>query len=144
MSLTVDTNLLVYASDTESPLHGRARGLLADLAKGPDLVYVFWPVVMGYLRITTHPAVFVNPLEPAAARDNIADLIDRPHVRMPGEGRRFWDLYRDVTDRIPVRGNLVFDAHLVALMREHGVRTIWTRDRDFRKFDGIEAVDPFE
>lgn len=28
-------------------------------------------------------------------------------------------------------------------MREHGVSKIWTRDRDFRKFDGIEAIDPF-
>jgi len=99
---------------------------------------------MEYLRITTHPAVFANPLAPAAARGNIGSLIDRPHVRMPGEGRRFRDVYRDVTDRIPVRGNLVPDAHLVALMREHGVRAIWTRDRDFREFHGIEAVDPFE
>jgi len=144
VSLTVDTNLLVCASDTGSALHGRARELPADLAKGTDLVYLFWPVTTEYLRITTHPAVFVNPLAPAAARENIGSLIDRPHVRMPGEGRRFWGVYRDVTDRIPVRGNLVSDAHLVTLMREHGVRTIWTRDRDFRTFDGIEAVDPFE
>jgi hypothetical protein len=28
-------------------------------------------------------------------------------------------------------------------MRQHGVSTIYTRDRDFRRFDGIRAEDPF-
>jgi predicted nucleic acid-binding protein len=37
----------------------------------------------------------------------------------------------------------VTDAHIAALMRRHGVRVIYTRDRDFRRFDGIEPVDPF-
>jgi predicted nucleic acid-binding protein len=41
------------------------------------------------------------------------------------------------------RGNLVPDAHLVALMQQQGVATIWTADRDFRKFDGITVLDPF-
>jgi predicted nucleic acid-binding protein len=43
----------------------------------------------------------------------------------------------------PVRGNLVPDAHLVALMRQHGVSTIWSHDRDFLKFPGIKVQDPF-
>jgi hypothetical protein len=37
----------------------------------------------------------------------------------------------------------VADAHLVALMLESDVRTIWTRDRDYRRFAGIEVRDPF-
>jgi predicted nucleic acid-binding protein len=28
-------------------------------------------------------------------------------------------------------------------MRENGVRTLWTNDRDFRRFDGIDVRDPF-
>jgi hypothetical protein len=40
-------------------------------------------------------------------------------------------------------GNLVPDAHVVALMLEHDVGAIWTHDRDFRRFDGIEVRDPF-
>jgi len=42
-----------------------------------------------------------------------------------------------------VRGNLVSDAHLVALMRENGVDTLWSHDRDFRKFEGIRLRDPY-
>lgn len=41
------------------------------------------------------------------------------------------------------RGNLVPDAHLVALMHQYGVRTIISHDRDFKKFDGIRVEDPF-
>lgn len=35
------------------------------------------------------------------------------------------------------------DIHLVALMRQHGVRVLHSRDRSFRRFDGIEVQDPF-
>ena len=40
-------------------------------------------------------------------------------------------------------GNDVPDAAIVALMLTHGVSTIYTRDRGFRRFDGIRIVDPF-
>ena len=38
--------------------------------------------------------------------------------------------------------NLVPDAHLAALARAHGVRTIYMHDRDFRRFPLLEVVDP--
>ena len=57
MSLTVDVNVLLYASDESSAFHAKARGLIERLAQGPDLLYLFWPVVMGYLRIATHPSM---------------------------------------------------------------------------------------
>ena len=143
MSVAVDANVLLYASDEQSPRHGAARQLLSRVAAGPDLVYVFWPVVMAYLRISTHPGVFENPLEPAAALGNVRRLVSRPHVRTPGERERFWQLFEDTVRDDVVRGNLVTDAHLVALMRESGVATIWTADRDFRRFAGITARDPY-
>jgi hypothetical protein len=43
-----------------------------------------------------------------------------------------------------VRANLVPDAHIAALMLQHGVGTIWTVDRDFRRFDGITTREPTE
>lgn len=54
MSVTVDANVLVYASNEADPAHGVARALVERLAAGPDLVYLFWPTIMGYLRID-HP-----------------------------------------------------------------------------------------
>ena len=143
MTVTLDTNVLVHASDESSSFHDRAIGLLAALAAGPELVYLFWPVALGYLRIATHPTIFQKPLSAAEATANIDDLVSRPHIRTSGEADGFWGTYRAVTGAVPARGNLVPDAHIVALMLQHGVSTIWSHDRDFLKFPGIKVRDPF-
>ncbi|MDQ3757647.1 MAG: type II toxin-antitoxin system VapC family toxin [Actinomycetota bacterium] len=143
MSQTVDTNVLLYAADSSSPRHEPAADLLAELAGGPSLLHLFWPTLLGFVRIATHPAVFRRPLTHEEATEAVERLLARPNVQVAGEGERFWLSYRRAAEPVGPRGNLVPDAHLVALMHEHGVTTIWTHDRDFRKFDGITARDPF-
>jgi uncharacterized protein len=142
MSATLDTNILVYASNQDDPVHEQAGRLLERLAAGPDLVYLFWPTLLGYLRIVTHPGIMPRPLSPAAALDNVSALLALPHVRSPGEAEGFWDAFR-ATAGESVRGNEVPDGHIATLMRQHGVRVIYTRDRGFRRFDGVQAEDPF-
>lgn len=142
MTVTVDANVLVYASNTGDPAHTDAAALVHRLADGPELVYLFWPVVMGYLRIVTHPAILPRPLTPSEATSNMGRLLVRPHVRSPGEEPGFWEAYRSAAGDT-LRGNDVPDAHLVALMRQHEVRVIYSRDRGLRRFDFIEVRDPF-
>ncbi len=143
MSVTVDANVLLYASDAASPNHDRAVEVLRGLGEGRQLVYLFWPVAMAYLRVATHAAVFADPLTPAEALGNLDALLQRPQVRAPGEGERFWTDFRRVADEVTLRGNLVPDGHVVALMRHYGVRTIVSHDRDYRRFDDIRIDDPF-
>jgi toxin-antitoxin system PIN domain toxin len=143
VSVTVDANVLIYASNEADPVHGQARALVERLAAGPEIVYLFWPTIMGYLRIVTHPSVLPRPLAPRDAIANIDALRAVPHLRTPGEDDGFWDTYL-ATRGDADRGNAVPDGHLAALMRQHGVGTIYTRDRDFRRFDGIVAQDPFD
>lgn len=64
-------------------------------------------------------------------------------MRSPAEDERFLSQLHGVVSEVSPRGNLVADAHIVALMRQYGVRDIVTHDRDFRKFDGIRVRDPF-
>jgi toxin-antitoxin system PIN domain toxin len=142
LSVTVDTNVLLYAANADDELHERARGLLEHLAGGPDLLYLFWPTIMGFLRIATHPGIFPDPSSPKQAIAAITSLLERSNVRTPAEGDGFWDVYR-ATAAKDTGGNHVPDAHLAALMRQHGVTVIHTRDRDFRRYEGIEARDPF-
>lgn len=82
-----------------------------------------------------------QPLTPIEAEGNVTHLLALPHVRAPGEADGFWALYRDTAGK-GTRGNDVPDAHLAALMRQHGVAIVYTRDRGFRRFDGIEVRDP--
>jgi uncharacterized protein len=143
LSATLDTNILVYASNERDPAHLAARGLLERLTAGPDLLYLFWPTLLGYVRLVTSPRILVRPLAPVAAIENVSELVRLPHVRTPGETDGFWDLYRATAgDRL--RGNDVPDGHLVTLMRQHGVRLIYTRDRGFRRFDGIHVENPLD
>ena len=80
----------------------------------------------------TNPAPQITPpLRPACA------------CSRGGGGEGFLEIYREVTAHFPVRGNLVPDAHLAALLRQHGVRRLYTVDRDFRKFNFLEVADPF-
>jgi toxin-antitoxin system PIN domain toxin len=142
MSATVDTNVLVYAAGDESDVGVAAYELIERLARGPELFFLFWPALMGFLRIATHPGISANPLSPREALGSVRSLLDRPHVRTPGEGAGFLRVYESTVPEV-TRGGQVPDAHLAALMRQHGVRTIYTRDRDFRRFDGIAVEDPF-
>ena len=143
MTFAIDVNLLLYASDETSPVHARAVEVLDQIALGPEIAYLFWPTAMAYLRMATHPAIFDRPLGHADARANIEALLALPHIRAAGEGESFWHRFVEVADDVAPTGNLVSDAHLVTLMLENGVRTIWTRDRDYRKFTGIRTHDPF-
>jgi toxin-antitoxin system PIN domain toxin len=144
MSQTIDTNILIYATHTASPFHQRARALVEHLVAGPALAYILWPVVLGYLRIVTHPTILESPLSSDDAISNVENVISPAHIRVAGEVDDFWAAFQRVTAETKPRGKLVPDAHLVALMNVHGVSTIWTHDRDFRKFSRITAKDPFD
>jgi hypothetical protein len=143
VSFSCDANVLLYASDSASPVHQPARSFLQSAAAGGDLFCLGWPTVMSYLRIATHPGIFSAPLTPAEALRNVDALVALPRVRLLAEEHGFLDVYREVTGDFPVRGNLVPDAHLAALLRQHGVRTLFTRDADFRKFPFLDVRDPF-
>ena len=68
--------------------------------------------------------------------------MDLPHVRFLSEGDGFWEAYRVTADELPIRGNLVPDAHLAALLRSHGINILYTHDRDFLKFPFLDVRNP--
>ena len=68
MSAAIDVHVLLFASDSASPLHQRAAEFLEERAAGPDVLYLAWSTVMSYPRISTHPAIFANPLQPEKPR----------------------------------------------------------------------------
>jgi len=98
---------------------------------------------MAYLRIATHPRIFAAPLPPDEAMANVSALLALPHVRAVSELEGFLDMYKQVTGELIVRGNLVTDAHLATILLQHGIRTLYSNDRDFRKFTSLDVRDPF-
>jgi toxin-antitoxin system PIN domain toxin len=142
MSFAIDVNILLYASDTGSPHFERANSFIESCIAQKEVFSVAWPTVMSYLRISTHPSVFDHPLSPNEAMTNVETLLNLPHARFLSEDEGFWTVYRAVTSELPIRGNLVPDAHLAALLRYHGVKTLYSHDRDFLKFPFLDVRDP--
>jgi len=143
VSYSLDVNVLLYASDRSSDRHPQARRFLEARAAGPEILCLTWPTLMAYLRIATHPRIFSAPFSPDEAIGNIAALLALPHVRPLSELNGFLDAYKLVSGEMPVRGNLVPDAHIAAILFQHGVRTLYSSDRDFRKFQSLDLRDPF-
>lgn len=144
MSYSIDANILLYASDNSSPFCSRAKKFLASRADDSDLLCLTWPTLMAYLRITTHPAIFAAPLTPADAWQNIGSLLNLPRCRVITEEDSFPLDYAAVTQGIIVRGNLVPDAHVATILRQHGVSRIYTADTDFLKFRFLVVINPLE
>lgn len=143
MSYSIDANILIYASNQESPDNKQAIEFLSNCIKDSEPFYLCWPTVFAYLRISTHPHIFSSPLSPQEAIQNIETLRTLPHVRFIHEGDQFWDHYSEISHGQVIRGNLVPDAHIAALLHEKGVRRIYSRDRDFLKFPFLKVIDPF-
>jgi predicted nucleic acid-binding protein len=73
----------------------------------------------------------------------IEAVLAAPSLALLTESERHASVLADLVESVPeLTGNLVHDAHTAALMLEHGVRTIYTRDTDFHRFPGLEVRDP--
>jgi toxin-antitoxin system PIN domain toxin len=142
LSFAVDVNILLYASDSDSHFQPQAVAFLERCIRDREVFCLAWPTLMSYLRMATHPSIFARPLSHDDAARNLEGLLEAPHVRILAEDEGFWKVYREVAGEVPTRGNLVPDAHLAALLRQHGVPTLWTADRDFLKFSFLKVRNP--
>lgn len=139
----VDTNVLVYAADQDAPAHDRCRELLVEWRAQPTPWYLTWGIVYEFLRVITHPRVFRRPWSARAAWRFVDALLAAPSLGMLVETERHAAALAALVEDVPqLTGNLWHDAHTAALMREHGVGVIYTRDTDFHRFPGLAVLDP--
>ena len=142
MTFTIDASILIYEANVDAPEHEAARSALAGAWNGSEQVVVFAPAVLAYLRTVTHRTLLSRPVSVAQALGSIDQVLALDHVRFASDASDGWSILRGLALRHDAHGKLIHDAHLVALMRQHGVSTIWTHDVDFRRFDGVRVYDP--
>jgi len=141
--IVVDTNVLVYAADADSPFHVACRDWLERQRGRADAWYTTWAILYEFLRVTTHPRVMRQPWSAPAAWDFVKALLASPGLGLLTATERHADVAERVIAELPqLAGNLFHDAHTAILMREHGLRRVATRDTDFHRFPFLEVIDP--
>lgn len=139
----VDTNILVYARRQEPPEHKVARELLDELCGGAEPWALAWPCIYEFLRVVTHPRLFRPPTPVEGAWEAVEILLDSPSVVVLAEGENHGAILGELLGETSACGNVVHDAHIAALLIEHGVDEIITADEDFRRFRKLKVTNPF-
>jgi toxin-antitoxin system PIN domain toxin len=138
----VDTNVLVYAHREDSPWHEAAYRCLRGLAEGKAPWAIPWPCFHEFLAIVTHPRIYEPPTPLRQALEQVDAWLESPSLVLLSEGEGYWAELRSLVETGKVPGPQVHDARIAALCRLHGVRELWTADRDFTRFGGIAVKNP--
>jgi hypothetical protein len=140
--IAVDTNILVYAHREDSPFHDAAFRRVAELAEGPAIWAVPWPCLHEFLAIVTHPRIYAPPTPLARALDQVDAWLQSPTLALLTESAEHWRTLRALIAGGRIAGPQVHDARVAALCRQHGVRELWSADRDFSRFAGLTVLNP--
>lgn len=140
--IALDTNILVYAHREDAPFHTAARDCVAACAEGRAPWALPWPCVHEFFAIATHPRVYDPPTPAARALDQIDAWLESPSLVLLCETARHWPTLRELLTQSRLSGPAVHDARIAALCLQHGVRELWTADRDFGRFPSLRAVNP--
>ena len=140
--IAVDTNLLVYAHRADAAEHAAALPVLRGLAEGRARWALPWPCIHEFIAIVTHPRIFSPPTPLAAALDQVDAWLESPVVTTLAESLGYWERLRDQLKAGAVAGARVHDARIAALCLHHGVRELWTADRDFSRFPRLAVRNP--
>jgi toxin-antitoxin system PIN domain toxin len=136
-----DVNLFLYAYDSESPHYSAAREWVEETLTGTETVALAWATLVGFIRLSTKPAVFARPLKAEAAIGFVEQWLGQPAATVVHPTDRHAAVLRDLLTPFGAAGNLTSDAHLAALAIEHGA-TLCSCDNDFSRFAGLRWVDP--
>jgi hypothetical protein len=95
-----------------------------------------------FLAIVTHPRIYAPPTPLQLAVDQVEAWLESPSLVMLTESESYWAELRQMLTAGQVAGPQVHDARVAALCRLHGVRELWTADRDFSRFPGLKVKNP--
>ncbi len=140
--IAVDTNILVYAHREDSEWHAAALTQVARLAEGRGAWAIPWPCIHEFLAIVSHPSVFSPPTPLAAAIEQVDAWLESPHVQLLSESELHWPALRAQLQAGKIAGAKVHDARIAALCLQHGVRQLWSADRDFGRFPELKVANP--
>jgi toxin-antitoxin system PIN domain toxin len=137
----VDLNILLYAINRNSTHHAVVRDWWEKAVSDEDPVGLPWAVLLGFLRLSTNPKVFPNPLTPEQAMEIIDTWLSRANVKIVLETDEHWRILRRLLETTGTAGNLTTDAHLASLAISYGA-ALASCDADFSRFSELRWESP--
>jgi len=140
--IAVDTNILVYAHREDSPWHEQASEHLTTLANSGAPWAIAWPSIHEFLAIVTHPKIYDPPTPLAIALDAIRAWQLSPGLRFLGEGPGYFETLSQQSTAGKVKGPKIHDARIASICLHHGIKKLWSADRDFTSFPNLACENP--
>lgn len=120
-------------------MHKAACGHLEALSGSLFNWSVPAPCLVEFLRVATHPKILSPPYTANEVSANVERLLASPSLTLLRPGPHHAELLLEAIREVNAVGNLVFNAQIVAICREHGVSRLLTHDRDFERFKGLRT-----
>jgi uncharacterized protein len=136
-----DANLLLYAYDQSSPFHSKAAAWCERIMSETSPVVLLPTVIFGFVRISTHPRIFTDPLSVAEASTHVRSWLSRKQVRLhdmlPDDVKTALSLLESAG----TAGNLTTDSQIAAVALRLDAE-VHTADLDFGRFAGVRFSNP--
>ena len=139
--IVLDANLLIYAYNSGSDHHAKARPWLEKTLSEIEAVGLPWQAVSAFLRVMTNRRLPGEHFSVEEAAGMIDLWLANPNVQVLAPGDNYWRLFRRMIVEGRASGPLVSDAEVAALTIEYG-GVLYTADRDFARFPGLRWKNP--
>jgi uncharacterized protein len=140
--IAIDTNLLVFAHRGSAPFHSDAVAALQPVFEGTSAWALPWPCVHEFISITTHPGIYKPASTLREALGFLESVFGSPQLHLLSESPGYFEKLRELAVTAKLCGPRIHDARIAALCLHHGVKELWTADRDFSAFPQLKVRNP--
>lgn len=137
----LDTNVLAYVANTKAPQHRIALEIFRPSAK--EQLCVSSQVLAEFYSYVTNSRILATPLDPLSALQRIKRICQMSHIYLLSTPDNLVEVWMSLVERHPVTNGKIFDLLHIAIMLNHGLKSIYTFNADdFRWCAEIEVIDP--
>ena len=140
--IAVDSNLLIYSHREDSKFHVAAKELVDSLRHQSAPWAIPWPCVHEFIGIVTHTNIYRPPTSLNQALAAVDAWLASGNLHLLSESPGYFDKLRALALAAKLSGPRIHDARVAALCLHHGVRELWTADRDFSLFPKLKTRNP--
>ena len=140
--IAIDTNLLVFAHRGNAPDHSAALAALQPVFEGTSAWALPWPCVHEFISVATNPGIYKPASTLPEALGFLETLFGSPQLHLLAKSPGYFEKLRELALAAKLSGPRIHDARIAALCLHHGVRELWTADRDFSLFPKLKTRNP--